>query len=44
MNKLFKIYSNKALYFRGNRVIIETINAEARTVLDWYYKNIPAND
>jgi len=45
MNKLIKIHNNLAVYLTAsNHIITEPIDIEAGTILNWYNKNIPANN
>ena len=45
MNKLLKVNSSCVVYMTAQgQIITEPIDTEAKAVLDWYYRNIPAND
>ena len=45
MNKLLKVNSSCVVYMTAQgQIINEPIDTEAKLVLDWYYKNIPANE
>ena len=45
MNKLLKVNSSCVVYMTAQgQIITEPIDTEAKIVLDWYYRKIPAND
>lgn len=42
--KLIKLTTDKVVFRKGNEIIVEPINNQAKTILDWYNNNIPANN
>ena len=42
--KLIKITTDNVVYKKGNEIIVEPIDTQAKTILAWFNHNIPANN